>query len=118
MSAMPQFWILRIAGVVLAAILGICSWTLRGWPIALKKVFDDFGTEQPASVSLLLNAGPWLFIPMFVALAVVVFLFASPKSSVRHLLAGWCLLTAVAVILCVTATFLAPGLLQLIEDLI
>lgn len=119
MQDKPRFWILRGIGIAFAVIVGVCSWALSGLLLAMKKVFDDFGTEQPASVSFFLNAGPWLFIPMLVALAVAVFLFANPKSSVRNLLIGWGLLTVVAVILPVVmmATSAGPGLLRLIEDL-
>jgi len=119
MQDKPQFWILRGIGIAFAVIVGVCSWVLSGVPLAIKKVFDDFGTDVPLPLWVLCKAGNWFLLAEILMLIVAVFLFANPKSSVRNLLIGWGLLTVVAVILPVVmmATSAGPGLLRLIEDL-
>jgi lipopolysaccharide export LptBFGC system permease protein LptF len=118
MSDKPQFWILRGTGIVFAVIIGACSWAMSGMPLAIKKVLDDFGTDLPLLLWFLYRAGAWLLIVEVLALLVAVFLFANPKSSARNLMVGWCLLTGVAILLpvVVIASFTAPGLLRIIED--
>jgi len=117
MSAMPQFWILRVMGIAAAAVLGIFGWTLHGLPLILKKTADDFAVDLPAPGWLLSSAGSCLVVPAIVCLVVVVVVFVNPKSSIHNLVVGWCLLTAIAVILSVVATLIAAGFFVLIGDL-